>query len=99
MNILSQCSRIVFEKHTAPGPCSKYAPGAVCIQIMLLEHIWLRIFFQIISDPGLHGPGPYGQWAADPGYGTGRGTITQGQNFKTHVFYYNHTQALYMLTP
>ena len=39
-NILSQiCSRIIFEMHTAPGVCSKYAPGAMCIQIMLLEHI------------------------------------------------------------
>ena len=28
--------------------CSKHTPGAVCIQIMLLEHIWLRIFFKII---------------------------------------------------
>ena len=48
-NIQSQiCSRIIFEMHTAPGACSKYAPGVVCIQTMLLEHIWLRIFFQII---------------------------------------------------
>ena len=48
-NIVSQiCSRIIFEMHTAPGACSRYAPGAVYIQIMLLEHIWLRIFFQII---------------------------------------------------
>ena len=28
--------------HTAPGACSKYAPGAVCIQIMLLEHFNLE---------------------------------------------------------
>ena len=49
-NILSQihvCSRIKFEIHTAPGACSKYAPGAVWIQIMCLQHFWLyRIFFQ-----------------------------------------------------
>ena len=32
-----------FEMHTAPGACSKYALGAVCIQIMLLEHIDLNI--------------------------------------------------------
>ena len=52
-NILSQiCSRIIFEMHTAPEACSKYAPGAVCIQIMLLKHIWLRIFFQIINGSG-----------------------------------------------
>ena len=49
-NILGQiCSRIIFEMHTAPEAFSKYAPGAVCIQIMLLEHIWLRIFFQIFN--------------------------------------------------
>ena len=42
-NILSQiCSRIIFEMHTPPGACSKYALGTVCIQIMLLEHIWLK---------------------------------------------------------
>ena len=29
------------------GPCSKYAPGAVCIQIMYPEHIWLKIFFRL----------------------------------------------------
>ena len=62
-NILSQiCSRIIYEMHTAPGACSKYVPGAVYIQIMLLEHILLRIFFQIIN-----GPEPYGPEAADPG--------------------------------
>ena len=33
--------------HTATGACSKYAPGAVYIQIMLLGHIWFRIFFQV----------------------------------------------------
>ena len=39
-NILSQIySRIMFEMLTAPGACSKHAPGAVCIQVMLLEHI------------------------------------------------------------
>ena len=31
----TNCSRIIFEMHTAPGACSKYALGAVCIQIML----------------------------------------------------------------
>ena len=29
--------------HTAP-----YAPEAVCIQIMLLEHIWLNIFSRLL---------------------------------------------------
>ena len=29
--------------HNAPGACSKYAPGTVYIQKMLLEHIELRI--------------------------------------------------------
>ena len=66
-NILSQlCSRIIFEMHTASGACSKYVPGAVWIQMMLLDHIWLRIFFQIINDPG-----PLWSW-----------TISQGQNLK-----------------
>ena len=32
----------------------------VCIQIMLLEHIWLRIFFQIINGPRPYGPRAYG---------------------------------------
>ena len=35
---------------------SKYAPGAVYIQIMLLEHIELRIFSQIIHAPGAAAP-------------------------------------------
>ena len=56
--------------HTAPGACSKYASGAACIQKMLLEHIQLRIFFQIINGPGPYGPGAYG-W-----------TISQSQNLK-----------------
>ena len=45
--------------YTAPGAYSKYAPGAVCIQIMLLEHIWLTVLLQIIYGPGPYGPGPY----------------------------------------
>ena len=44
----------IFEKHTGTGADSKHAPGAVCISNMILEHIWLRKFFQIIN-----GPGPY----------------------------------------
>ena len=70
-NILCQIfSSIIFEMHTAPGACSKYSSGAVCIQIMLLEHIWLRIFFQIINGPGPYGPGaacpaPYGPGPVD----------------------------------
>ena len=37
------CSRTKFENemHTASGVYGKHAPGAVCIQIMPLEHIWL----------------------------------------------------------
>ena len=31
---------------------SKHALGAVCISNMVLEHIWLRTFFQIINGPG-----------------------------------------------
>ena len=48
----AQCSRSMF----------KYAPGAVYIQIMLLEHIELRIVPQIIHTPGAAVPG-----AAAPG--------------------------------
>ena len=60
-NILSQiCSRTISEKHTAPGAYSKHAPGAVCILDMVLEHIWLKKFFQIINGPGQNGPEPYG---------------------------------------
>ena len=57
------CSRTIFKKHTAPGAYSKHAPGAVCISNMVLQHIWLRKFFQIMNSPGpqdLNGPGPYG---------------------------------------
>ena len=49
-NILSHIrSRSITWMYTATGSCSKYAPGAACIQIMLLEHIWLRISFKIIN--------------------------------------------------
>ena len=41
---------------------SEYAPGAVYIQIMLLEHIELRILPQII-----HAPGAAASGAAAPG--------------------------------
>ena len=55
-NILNLiCSRNIFEKHTAQRAYSEHAPGAVCILNMVLEHIWLRKFFQIIN-----GPEPYG---------------------------------------
>ena len=37
--------------HNNPGKYSKYVPGAVCIQIMLLEHIGLGILLQIIYSP------------------------------------------------
>ena len=33
------CSRTIFEIHAAPGAYSKHSPGAVCIKVMLLEHI------------------------------------------------------------
>ena len=48
--------------HTAPGAYSKEAPGAVCIHMMLLEHIWfetllLIIFFSSVPyGTGAHGP-------------------------------------------
>ena len=41
--------------HNAPGACSKYAPGAVYIQRMLLEYFERRILTKIIygaSAPG-----------------------------------------------
>ena len=39
-NVLSQiCSRTIFEMHTALKAYCKHAHGAVCTQIMLLEHI------------------------------------------------------------
>ena len=41
--------------HTAPWAYSKHAPGAVCIQIWVLEHISLTKFFQIINASGGRG--------------------------------------------
>ena len=46
-------------KHTAPGAYSKHAPGAVCISNMVLKHIWLKKFIQIINGPGPCGPGAW----------------------------------------
>ena len=46
---------------------SKYAPGAVYIQIMLLEHIELRILPQIIHTPGAAAPGAVVPRAVVPG--------------------------------
>ena len=46
---------------------SKYAPGAVYIQIMLLEHIELRILLQIIHALGAAAPGAAVRGAAAPG--------------------------------
>ena len=55
-NILSQiCSRSIIWMHTIPWASLLYAPGAVCILSMVLEHIWLRIFFQIINGPWSYG--------------------------------------------
>ena len=39
-------------KHNAPGAYRKYAPEAVCIQIMLLENIGLTRLLQIVYAPG-----------------------------------------------
>ena len=59
-NILRQIwSRTIFEIHTAPATYSKHAPEAVCIQIILLEHIWLKALLQIIYGLGPYGPGAY----------------------------------------
>ena len=46
---------------------SKYAPGAVYVQIMLLEHIELRILIQIIHALGAAAPGAAFPGAAAPG--------------------------------
>ena len=49
-NILSWiCSRTIFENHTAPGAYSKHTPGAMYILNIVLEHVWLKKFFQIIN--------------------------------------------------
>ena len=57
-NFLSEiCSKTILEKHTAPEAYSKHAPGAVCISNMVLNHIRLRKFFQIINGTGLYDPG------------------------------------------
>ena len=53
----AQCSRSMF----------KYTPGAVYIQIMLLDHIELRILPQIIYAPGAAAPGAAVPGAAAPG--------------------------------
>ena len=45
----------------------KYAPGAVYIQIMLLEHTELIILSQIIHAPGAAAPGAAVPGAAAPG--------------------------------
>ena len=39
--------------HTALGACLLYAPGVVCIN-MVLEHIYLTNFFKIINGPVNH---------------------------------------------
>ena len=46
---------------------SKYAPGAVYVQIMLLEHIELRTLPQIIHAPGAAAPVSAVPGAAAPG--------------------------------
>ena len=46
-----------LKMHNTPGALYRYAPGGVYIQIMLLEHIELRILPQIIHAPGAAVPG------------------------------------------
>ena len=73
-NILSQiCSRTISKKHTASEANIKHAPGAVCILNMVLVHIWLRKFFQVINGIGPYGPGAYGP---------GPNAISQGPNLQ-----------------
>ena len=38
--------------HTAPEACMLYAPGAMYFLNMVLEHIYLRLFFKITSCQG-----------------------------------------------
>ena len=45
--------------HTALAACLLYAPGAVYFLDMVLEHIWLRIFFKTNNGTGPYGPGAY----------------------------------------
>ena len=71
----------------APGPClkkvhcsrsiSKHAPGTVCILNMVLEHIWLKKFFQIIN-----GTGTGCSWTISRIWSW---TISRGQNLKKAV--------------
>ena len=42
----------IWKACTAPEAYSKHAYGAVCILDMVLEHIWLRKFFQIMNSRG-----------------------------------------------
>ena len=64
-NAPGACLNMLLE-HIQNAQCSrsmsKYAPGAVYIQIMLLERIELRILHQIIHASGAAAPG-----AAAPG--------------------------------
>ena len=49
-NFINQiCSRTISENYTAPEAYRKHAPGTVCTSNMVLEHIWLKKFFQIIN--------------------------------------------------
>ena len=61
----------MLQEHMSNAQCSrsmsKYAPGAVDIQTMLLEHIKLRIIPQIIHAPGAAVPGAAVPGAAAPG--------------------------------
>ena len=61
--------RIIFASHIAPGAYSKYAHGAVCIQIMLLEHICT---LNILPD----------YWWSRTIWSRWSWTISQGQNLK-----------------
>ena len=59
---------------------SKYAPGAVYIQIILLEHVELRILPQIIHASGAAAPGAVVPGAAAPGRNSCSWSIISGQN-------------------
>ena len=60
-NMLQEHKANVLQEHTSNAQCSRsmsrYASGAVYVQIMLLEHIELRILSPIIHAPGAAAPG------------------------------------------
>ena len=67
VNFSSIQQKIIMRNKYTYLSMSKYAPGAVYIQIMVLEHIELRILPQIIHALGAAAPGAAVLGAAAPG--------------------------------